>query len=85
MFYNKVQCRLKNFIKIFITTYENYFPEQCSNIEEGGVFYEEEYLEGLVRLCLECGRTVYPLDRLATVSKHEKLKRDFKNGKLYIL
>ncbi|CAG9773494.1 unnamed protein product [Ceutorhynchus assimilis] len=71
-------CRVTQFIKLFVRTYGNTFNETCPNNEEGLSY--EEYRDGIVELCFECAKPVYPLDQLEKIDQHKIIEKDEKIG-----
>ncbi|CAG9773475.1 unnamed protein product [Ceutorhynchus assimilis] len=72
-------CQLTKYIRVFVRTYENTFQESCPNNEEGLSFdSQEEYENGIVELCFECAKPVYPLDRLEKIDLHKTIEENEK-------
>lgn len=62
-------CKISQYVKIKVTTYENTFNRECPNYEEG--LSREEYLDCIVDLCEECVSSIPPVDRLEKVNSHK--------------
>lgn len=74
LFYRNL-CEIIIEISIRIRTYENTFKEPVP-LEEEGLSREDVDPEGIVLLCSDCGKNVYPLDWISKMERHGKVDVD---------